>query len=328
MRIEGIFDCERLNSKEKAYFDIAQLSDGSTVRLPLLIVHGRRPGKTILVLGGVHGDEHEGPQGVREVFDYLKPQHLVGKFVGVPIANPSAHDLNERTSPIDNLDLARTFPGQSDGTITRRIAFQITKIIRKSDFLLDLHSSGADLDAPTLCGYIATDGEVGQITKKAAEIFGAPVVWEHPPGAPPGRTLSVAAEEDIPALYTESSGGGWLTKETVACYKAGVLNVMKYLEMLPGIKTKPNKVKHHIFGGGDLDRDSAVASTSGFLLGFAETLDSVKKGEMLGKIIDSFGDTLQEVKALSDGYVVFRRANPIVKSGDSLYLLAHDKNRT
>jgi len=328
MRIEDVYDRARLNSREKMYFDIVDLPDGTAVKLPLLVVHGRQPGMIMLVLGAVHGDEHEGPQAIREVFDDLEPQQLSGKFIGVPTANPPAHCVSKRTSPIDNLNLARTFPGRSDGTVTERIAYQIAKMIMMSDFLIDLHSSGTGLDSPTLCGFSPVQGEAGRIAREAANIFGAPIVWEHPPDVPPGRTLSVAAEKGVAALYTETSGGGWLSKEGVLCYRNGVLNVMKYLGMIPGPKPEPSKVKHHIFGGGDLDKDSVAAPVSGFLLSSVEVLDQVREGEIIGRIINPLGETLQEVRAPSNGYIVFKKANPIVYPGESIYLLAHGQNRT
>jgi predicted deacylase len=323
MKLEDVFDQTRRNSKEKMYFDVTLLPDGSSIRLPLMVVHGRELGKAVLVLGAIHGDEHEGPQAAREVFDLVDPKQLVGKLVEVPVSNPPAHRVSKRESPIDQRNLARTFPGSSTGTVSERIAHHIAKMISMSDFLIDLHSSGTELDSPTLCGYCGIKGEVGKVSKEAAMVFGAPVVWEHPSEVPPGRTLSVAAEKGIPSLYTETSGGGWLSRETVTCYKNGVLNVMKYLGMLPGMKPEASKVEHYVIGGGDLDKDSVRAATSGFLLSNAEVLDEVGKGDILGSIIDSLGETLQEITAPSSGYVIFKRANPIVYCGDSIYLLAH-----
>jgi predicted deacylase len=327
MKLEETFDRSRLNLKEKMYLDVTNLPEGGVVRLPLLVVHGGKLGKIILVLGAVHGDEHEGPQAIREVFDSLEPTQLIGKFVGVPVANPPAHSISKRTSPIDNLNLARTFPGRINGTVTERIAHQISRMIMMSDFLIDLHSSGTGLDSPTLCGYAAGNGEAGRVAREAAEIFGTPVVWEHPPVVPAGRTLSVAAEKGIPALYTEASGGGWLTKETVLCYKNGVLNVMKYLGMLAGPKSGAHKVKHHIFGGGDLDKDSVAAPASGFLVSNVEVLDHVGEGDIIGRIIGPLGEAIQELKSPSDGYIVFKKANPIVYCGESIYLLAHAQGK-
>jgi predicted deacylase len=328
MKLEDVFDRAGLNSKDKMYFDINVLPDGSPVRLPLMVVHGREPGKTMLVLGAIHGDEHEGPQAVREIFDLLDPKQLVGKLVGVPVANPPAHRVSRRESTIDHQNLARIFPGINTGTVSERIAHHIAKMISMSDFLIDLHSSGTDMDSPTLCGYCAIKGEAGRVSKEAAMVFGAPVVWEHPPEVPRGRTLTVAAEKGIPSLYTETSGGGWLSKDAVVCYTSGVLNVMKYLGMLPGLKLEAGKVKHYIVGGGDLDKDSVTASASGFLLSNIETMDQVRHGDILGRIIDPLGETLQEISAPSDGYIVFKKANPITYCGESVYLLAHAPTQT
>jgi predicted deacylase len=323
MRIEDFsLHKTRFNFKERIYLDISELPDGSIVRLPVLIAHGKGEGRVLLALGGVHGDEYEGPQAIREVFDNLDTAEMMGKFIGIPVANPPAHCASRRESPIDRLDLARLFPGRNDGTISERIAYHIGRMISMSNFLIDLHSAGLKYDAPTLCGYVAVEGEAGRVSKEAANIFGAPVVWEHP-SVSPGRTLSVAIEKGIPCLYTETRGGAWLSNDSVLYYKNGLLNVMKYLGMIPGPYVCTSKVKYFMFGGGDVDKDSIKSSASGFLISFVDILNEVKEGEVLGKILNPLGETVQEVISPSNGYVIFKRSNPIVCSGEWIYLLAH-----
>ena len=64
----------------------------------------------------------------------VEPDALRGSLVMVPICNVPAYESVLRSSPIDGLNLARVFPGDSNGTITQRIAYWIThKLIKPAD---------------------------------------------------------------------------------------------------------------------------------------------------------------------------------------------------
>ena len=103
-------------AKETLYLDVAPLPKGDTLRLAVLVARGQAEGPTLLVLGGVHGDEYEGPHAVRTVFRALTTDQLRGTFIGVPVTNVPAFEAGTRSSPLDGLNLARVFPGSRDGT--------------------------------------------------------------------------------------------------------------------------------------------------------------------------------------------------------------------
>ena len=141
-------------SKRAYYLDVAELPSGDTLRLAALVAKGAEPGPTLVALGGVHGDEYEGPHAVRLAFDALDTGRMAGSFVGVPQCNVPAFAAGTRTSPIDGLNLARIFPGDAQGTITERIAYNLGEhVIAGCDFLIDLHSSGAPTAIAPLIGY-------------------------------------------------------------------------------------------------------------------------------------------------------------------------------
>ena len=166
----------------------------------------RRRGPTLLVLGGVHGDEYEGPHAVRTVFRELAADQLRGTFIGVPVTNVPAFEAGTRGSPLDGLNLARVFPGSRTGTPTERIAYQVGCLIGRCDQLIDLHSSGTHAAMPTLAGYYANDSEVGWRSRAAAFAFGAPVVWGHPTVAPGAHGERGDGAANPLALYRMS---GW-----------------------------------------------------------------------------------------------------------------------
>ena len=61
--------------------------------IPVFVIKGNQPGKTITVLGGVHGDEYDGPQAIRDIYTSLEPDELSGTFLGVPHSNIPAFCL-------------------------------------------------------------------------------------------------------------------------------------------------------------------------------------------------------------------------------------------
>src|SRR5262245_27749415 len=117
---EGEFCLDRVppNTKASLALDVTPLPTGAMLHLPLLVARGAAPGKTIVVLGGVHGDEYEGMAAVRAVFRSLDPAEMRGTFLGVPVCNPPAFAAAARASPLDGQNLARVFPGSPAGTIS------------------------------------------------------------------------------------------------------------------------------------------------------------------------------------------------------------------
>ena len=71
---------------------VAARADGSAVSLPLLVVRGAAPGKTLFVSAGVHGDEFEGMACLWRLFEELRPADVAGTVAAVPVANPPAYE--------------------------------------------------------------------------------------------------------------------------------------------------------------------------------------------------------------------------------------------
>ena len=62
------------------------------------------------------------------------------------MANFPAALAGRRTSPIDEKNLNRNFPGDPDGTITQQIAHYITtELIPLADIVFDVHAGGSSL---------------------------------------------------------------------------------------------------------------------------------------------------------------------------------------
>lgn len=306
-------------SRETHWIEVGDAPGYGPVRLPVLVARGARPGPTLVVLGGVHGDEYEGVHAVRQVFDGLEPAGMAGTVLGVPVCNPPAFAAHTRESPIDALNLARIFPGRPDGSASEQIAHSLTtQVLDHADFLIDLHSSGSYMSMPLLVGYNLSDSEAGRRSQEAARCFAVPVIWGHD-AVSPGRTLTGPHERGVPWLYTECPSGGWLHADVARVYAEGVRNVMRLLGMLPG-EVRETPPPRELVGRGDVDR-SITAPVAGFLVNRVELLHGVAAGDLLGTIHGLHGETVAEIRAPGAGTLVLRREAASAQPGDLLYLL-------
>ena len=89
-------------------------------------------GPTLILTGGNHGDEYEGPVTIPELARDLDPARISGRLILIPTLNNSATQAGQRVSPLDGLNLNRTFPGDPHGSITEQIPFYL------NDHLLSL----------------------------------------------------------------------------------------------------------------------------------------------------------------------------------------------
>jgi predicted deacylase len=304
-------------AKQTGWLDVAPRPDGGVWRLPFLYVTGKESGPRLVVTAGVHGDEYEGIEAVPNVYRQTDPETLTGTLFMVPVCNIPAFETITRSSPIDGLNLARTFPGDGGGSITERIAHVIaTQILPDADFYIDLHSGGVMYDIPTLAGYIHDNGELGARSLAGAQAFGAPILWGHPLPVAPGRTLTSAIELGVPCLYTEAAGGGLARSDDVTCFNNGVVNVMKWLGMQDG-EPSPPALTHHLFGDGNIDQ-AILSPSAGYYSPSVALLDDVREDQLLGTILDMFGEVVSKVRANTDGVVIMLRRLHRVNVGDGL----------
>ena len=110
-------------------------------------------GPTALLLSGTHGDEYEGQVTLSKLIHQLEPKDIKGRLIILPMLNFPAAKAGLRTSPIDELNLNRVYPGDPEGTPTLVIAHYVEKVLMPmADYGLDLHSGGSSLHyIPSTC---------------------------------------------------------------------------------------------------------------------------------------------------------------------------------
>ncbi|MDF2647917.1 MAG: hypothetical protein K0Q73_3722 [Paenibacillus sp.] len=296
------------------------------ISVPVLQIAGTKEGPTLLVFAGIHGDEYEGIDTILRLYAGISPDDLSGRLIMVPTANPYAYRGAARTTPEDGVNLARAFPGNAQGSLTERLAYELHhRFIAKADFLLDLHSGGTHYAVATLVGYYHDEkSEFGLRCRTAAEAFGIDLLWGHSRIAD-GRSISSAQSLGIPWLYTEAFGGRRIRPEDSERFYTGTLRLLQHLGMLIDPQRwkieAAEKTKRTIHGDGNFDA-SAVSEVEGFFIPAVSLMSEVSCGDKIGSIYSLNGAELQEVRAHTDGYLVMIVGTPTVRQGEPLYLLA------
>src|SRR5690606_17023059 len=171
-------------------------------------------GPRVLVLAGVHGDEYEPMIAAYQLKNLIGSNLKRGSLTIIPIVNKSAFSIGARCGE-DGLDLARNCPGDSLGSITLQHAANVAEHIKNVDYLIDMHTGGQLFDLFPLAGYMLHQNEtVLEKQRQMARAFGLPLIWRTDP-FPEGRTLSIARDHNIPAIYVEFGGPGPIRKEIV-----------------------------------------------------------------------------------------------------------------
>jgi predicted deacylase len=292
------------------------------VILKTLTFGGTSPGPHLLVTGGVHGDEFEPMSAIRRLAGLPDVAAIRGRLTLVPVVNEAAFERGHRTAE-DGLDLARTCPGKPDGSITERTAHALSQIIRSADFYIDLHTGGTALAVWPMTGYVLhCDPAVLEKQRAMARAFGLPVIWGTDPTLP-GRSLSVARDAGVPAIYAEYLGGAQLSEAGVRAYAQGCLNVMAMLGMLDQPRVagdKPLMVEDPRPNSGHMQR-CYPSPASGCFEAAVELGQPISAGQPLGVVVDPLGRSRHEVRSTQTGRVLVLRTFPQVKQGDSLAVI-------
>jgi predicted deacylase len=267
----------------------------------------------VVAVAGVHGDEAEGMLALHEFDRTCDPASLQGTVVLVPIANPMAFAAHARRSPVDGLDLNRTFPGRADGTASERLAHHLLHgIIAGADFLFTLHSWFATGSVVDFVEYPAGTTPLAVRSRAAAVAAGFRRLRAS--GWPDGALVPAANALGIPGLEAEIGGHGVSTSANRAAYVEHLRRLLQYLGVLPG--TPPPNPGPEYYGRGHV-----TAPASGVLRLAVQPGDLVEAGARLATIHDLHGDPIEELRAPHAGLVAAVRDFVSVNAGEHVIAL-------
>lgn len=298
------------------------------IPIPIVVIRNG-PGPTALFISGNHGDEYEGQVALCNLAKSLDPRLIQGRVILLPMANYSACRAGRRTSPIDDGNLNRSFPGDPEGTVTQQIAFFIEHVLLpKADLVCDLHSGGSSLMyVPTVLMKRPKDPQRFEAQFAALQAFGAPLAYVtgggHGTGA--GNTLSSAAARQGPLhLGTELGGSGTLTPVALQIAERGLQNILVHLGILSE-QMKLLRKGTRILEVGDSDY-FVYAPDNGVFEPVVELGETVNAHQLAGRIHfpDSPWIPAVEARFARDGFLLCKRVPGRTMRGDCLFHLGTD----
>ncbi|HKL37083.1 MAG TPA: succinylglutamate desuccinylase/aspartoacylase family protein [Salegentibacter sp.] len=291
-------------------FNMAKLYTTTSVEVPVIIERSKRPGPVMLITAGIHGDEINGVEIVRQIISkgINKPQK--GTIICIPVVNIFGF-LNLRREFPDGRDLNRMFPGTKHGSLASRFAFQFVKnILPLANFCLDFHTGGASrFNAPQVR---VKRGDVQSL--KYARIFGAPFTIH-------SKTITksyreTCAKKDIPVLLFEGGKSQDSNKDVAKHGVEGTMRILSFLEMLNPKFEYPDPIGETVV----IENTNWMrAKYSGLLHMKIPCGKHVEKGEYIGTITDPYGKFRHKIKAVNTGYVININESPIVYQGDAIF---------
>lgn len=280
--------------------------EASAARLPVLAARGGADGPTVVLTGGVHGDEYEGPAAIQALFARLDPARLRGRLLGVPVVNVAAWAARSRVTPLDGVDLNRIFPGAAGRSPSAALAEALFGgLVRECDLLVDLHSGGAALEHLPLIGWYA--GSTGPDERLARGFDAALHPWVIPDV--PGVLSYEAHRAGKIAVAAEWGGGARLDLTGVAAYQRGLRRVLQGMEMLPR-DDATHDARPPVAG------DYLQTETGGLFSPVVTLGERVAQGQMLGVVRDELGLTVAEVRSPRDGVVAGLPHRALLHAGD------------
>ncbi len=293
---------------------------GAKTFIPVSVLHGLRPGRTLALVAGTHGAEYPPILALQRIRETLDPKTLSGTVIFVHVSNlPSFQRRTIYYSPVDGQNLNRVYPGDPSGTLSQRIAFVMTEqIVKRCDVLLDMHCGDANEDLmPYTYWMISGKAALDEESKTLALAFGLPhIIIDTTREKDPARSKylgNTAMLMGKPAITTEAGSLGRTDEESVAANVRGVWSVLRRLGMVAG---QAVPVRDPVW----IDKYEVVPSDrDGLFTSLVRSGDRVQAGQVVGILRDYWGTAPSKVRAPFAGLILYVLGTPPANSGEPLF---------
>lgn len=285
----------------------ARLPSGTVIEIPIFSYQAKKPGPTLLLMAGMHGDEINGVEIMRRVIAQKLYKVNSGRVICIPVFNVFGFINFSREVP-DGKDVNRSFPGTKNGSLASQFAYFLTsEVLPHIDYGIDFHTGGKLINNHPQIRAMMDD----ETNAKLAKAFAAPFTINSP-----YRDKSLrkeASKSDKRILVYEAGESLKLRKPAIDEGLNGMQRVMKHLGM---IDEAPEQVKPQVI----VQKSSwARARIAGIHYAQVRNGSSVKKGEVMGVVSDPYGDYEKPIKATHDCHILSINNNPVVNRGDALF---------
>ncbi|KAG0179624.1 hypothetical protein DFQ28_002662 [Apophysomyces sp. BC1034] len=294
------------------------------IRLPVIVCRGSEDGPVVGITAAVHGNELNGVPCIHRVTSEINVNKLNGTVVAVPCVNVVGY-LKYQREFADGRDLNRLFPGKEDGFASQVYCFHLmNKIISQFNYMIDLHTASF--------GRINSYYVRADMNDPGSAILAhlqQPQIVLHNSGQD-GTLRSAASARGIKAITVEIGNPQLFQNQYVQWSFMGVMRILDHLNMFSMNGIRPDE---------DLlipGPPNTILCSRGFWIytktgGVLEVYPGVntiiRKGDIIARVKNMFGNVVDEYYAPCSGIVIGRSSNPVAMAGDRIVHLGVVKRK-
>lgn len=299
-----------LGTSKELNFHIAKLHTATKIEVPVIIERSKKPGPTILFSAGLHGDEINGIDIVRQIIAKGLNKPKRGTIICMPILNVFGFLNSSRVFP-DGRDLNRVFPGSENGSLASRVAYKLMHdIIPDVDVIMDFHTGGASRFNAAQIRIVEENLELLEL----ANIFSPPFVLFSKNINKSFRNACFQLNK--PILLFEGGKSFFVDNTISKIGVEGVKRILAHFDMLNSkFKHTPSKTTPIYVENSKWIR----AKASGMFKSKIAINSKIAIGDVVGQITDPYGRMHHNVKSKLEGYVINVNEASLVYQGDALF---------
>lgn len=309
---------EQVNAGQKRilYLDIARLHTHTKIEIPVIVERAKVDGPVLLLNAGIHGNELNGVEIVREMLvkKYTRPEK--GMVISIPTLNVFGF-LNQTREFPDGKDLNRSFPGSKNGSLASIFAFHMmNEIIPHIDYCIDYHTGGARRFNSSQIRISKDNNELLELAK----IFNPRFIVFASQREKSFRQAANALGKKV--LLFE---GGKSLDFNQRITQRGINGTLKLMHHL-GMRDFSEELTNVKNNGAVIIKHSTWlrAKYGGLYRFFVKDGIKVQKGDVVGAISDPYGRFEYKIKIPENGHIIGLNHAPVVYKGDAILHLGFE----
>ena len=325
-KVVSALDVNDLEQGQKhfLYFQGVQMPTGQHWYVSVTVAKGAKPGKRVVLVSGVHGDEMSSVHTVQTVMNQLHPAEMSGTVMAVTDVSSPALEGMQRRWPnsgrgVDLIDMNREWPGNENGVTaaSRHAGLLFNRLLRpNADVAIDFHTgtTGFDVAAFNIAGMDVPD------VKAMVELYPVGQIFDN--HVYPGVLHNAFMDVGIPAFTPEIGAARVLNLEMISLFVEGTMNVLKHHGILAGPLGRTGRDVGVFIGNSALP---VLATQGGLVEHLVRLNDKVEPGQKVAIQRNSFGEVVAEYRSSVAGVVTGQRSDAMSEPGDPLTFILFRK---
>ncbi len=309
--------------KHFLYFQGVQMPTGQYWYVSVTVAKGAKPGKRVVLVSGVHGDEMSSIHTVQTVMNQLDPANMSGTVMAVTDVSRPAIEGMQRRWPnsgrgADLIDMNREWPGNENGATapSRHAGLLFNRLLRpNADAAIDFHTGTTGFE---VTAFNIAEMDVPEI-KAMVELYPVGQIFDNP--VYPGVLHNAFVDVGIPSFTPEIGAARILNVEMISLFVEGTMNVLKHHGIVAGPMGRTGKDVSVYVGNSAFP---ILATQGGLVEHLVKLNDKVEAGQKVAIQRNSFGEVVADYTTSVAGEITGLRSDAMSEPGDPLtFILFH-----